>query len=77
MPTLDVEERQVLVDFPADPNFTWHHRVLLVALGEGKWIGCTPTLSVQRIDLAGHRIVILPRNGNFPADRAANSFVCE
>ena len=74
MPTPDVRERQVLVDFPDDPNFEWRHRLLLVSLGDKKWIGCTPILSLQRTDLVGHRIVILPRSGPLPKDHAGNTF---
>jgi hypothetical protein len=75
MPTLDIDERQVLVDYPDDANgFVWHHRVLLYSLGEGKWICAIPTLAIQRIDLAGHRLVILPRAGAFPADRLDQTF---
>ena len=75
MPTLDVPERQVLIDFFADVNgFHWHHRLLLVSLGDGKWICCTPDQSVQRVNLADHRIVILGRNADYPADRVAITY---
>ena len=74
MQTLDVVERQVLVDYPADPNFEWHHRLLLCSLGGGKWIVSTPTQSIQQLDLAGHRIIILSRNSVFPAAYANNAF---
>ena len=75
MPTLDVPERQVLMDIFNDVNgFHWHHRLLLVALGDGKWICCTPDQSVQRINLGDHRIVILGRNAAYPADRVAITY---
>ena len=78
MPTLDIAEDQVLIDFYDDPNgFFWHHRVLVRSLGSGIWIGFTPTLSVQRIDLNEHRIIVLPRNGNFPQDRIQEVFACD
>ena len=68
MPTLDVSFNQVLVDFPEDANgFVWHHRLLLISLGGSRWICVTPTLSVQVVDLGNHRVIVLPRAGNFPA----------
>ena len=54
MPTLDLDERQVLVDFPEDANYMWHHRLLLVSLGGSVWICSTPDLAIQRIDLSNH-----------------------
>ena len=75
MPTLDVPEKQVFIDFFADVNgFHWHHRILLVSLGDGKWICCTPDQSVQRVNLADHRVVILGRNAAYPADRVAITY---
>ena len=75
MPTLDVEYVQVLVDFPLDANgFFWHHRLLVVPLGGSVWIGCTPDESIQRIDLSGHRVIVLRRNSPFPAARLAETY---
>ena len=74
MPTLDCDERQVLVDYPNDPNLQWHHRLLLVPLGGGRWICSTPDLAIQPINLNDHRVIILQRNAAFPADRAAQTY---
>ena len=75
MPALDIAQSQVLVDFPDDANFEWHHRVLLVSLGGSRWICLTSTLSVQLIDLSNHRVIVLRRASAFPAARANDSFV--
>ena len=76
MPTLDTEFHQVLFDFFADPNgLFWHHRLLVVPLGGSLWVGVTPDESVQRVDLADHRVIFLARNAAFPAARRNDSYV--
>ena len=78
MPTLDIPERQLLVDFFDDENgFLWHHRILMVHVTGTVWIVVTPDLSVQQLDVATKRLVVLPRNGPFPADRAAATYACD
>ena len=75
MPTLDTELHQVLVDFPQDAGgFFWHHRLLVCPLGGSLWIGVTPDESVQRIDLADHRVVVLRRNAPFPPARVHETY---
>ena len=74
MPTLDVEHSQVLVDFEEDPNYMWHHRLLLVSLGGSVWVCATPDLAIQRIDLSDHRVIVLQRNAAFPAARLAQTY---
>ena len=70
MPTLDTELSQVLIDFYDDPNgFYWHRRVLGVPLGGSVWFGGTPDDSVQRIELANHRVIVLQRASPFLASR--------
>ena len=45
--SLDIAERQILQFYgDEDPPFLWHHRILLVPLGEGEWIICTPDYDV-------------------------------
>ena len=75
MPALDITQPQVMVDFPDDANFEWHHRVLLISLGGFRWICSTPTLSVQLVDLSNHRVIVLRRASAFPPARAHDSFV--
>ena len=69
--TLDIVERQVLIDFFKDANgFRWHHRVLLLATPAlGVWIAMAPDFAVQRLDLDDHRVVALGRATAFPQDR--------
>ena len=50
--TLDTKLKQCLVDFFADPNFSWHHRELLVKLDACRWVVATPDHSVQRRSLS-------------------------
>jgi len=78
MPTLDVAESQVLIDFHNDANgFYWHHRVLLLSLGGPVWIIATPDKSIQRADLSDHRILVLGRNAAFPQDRIGQTYACD
>ncbi|CAK0882091.1 unnamed protein product, partial [Prorocentrum cordatum] len=66
--TLDVPERQILVDFFDDPNgFRWHMRLLVLATpNPGQWICSTPGLSIQFIDVTTHRVIPLTRDSEFP-----------
>ena len=77
MPTLDIPERQLLVDYFKDPNgFIWHHRLLLKHVKDTLWIICTPDKSVQQLDVSTHRLVVLGRNAAFPADRVGQTYAC-
>ena len=67
MASLDILEQQVCLEMPADPNFTWHHRVMLRRLGAGIWIGLTPDGGVERIDLNVVTFVPVARNAVMPA----------
>ena len=68
MATLDTDLRQVLVRFPNDGQFEWHHRCLAVQGAEGTWIGITPDHDVEIIDLTqfGAGIIPLRRASPFP-----------
>jgi len=78
MPTLDLSEKQILIDFFDDANgLIWHHRVLLAHVRDTTWVVCTPDLSVQRLDVAAHRLIMLPRAGAFPADRIQQIYGCD
>ena len=65
--SLDIPERQIAIDhWDDEPGFYWHHRVLLIGAGSGKWIWATPDLEVQFHDLSTHQVVPIPRNSMFP-----------
>ena len=65
--SLDIPERQIAIDhWDDEQGFFWHHRVLLVGAGNGKWIWATPDLEVQFHDLSTHQVVPIPRNSAFP-----------
>ena len=64
--TLDIPEAQVAVEFPNDLHVRFHHRVLLVDLGQGKHVAVTPDEEVESLDLNAHRIVSLLRSAPFP-----------
>ena len=65
--SLDCVEQQVCVEFPLDPNFTWHHRVLLRRLGQGLWVVLTPDLAVERADVNVLQFIPVTRNAAMPA----------
>ena len=65
---LDIPEKQALINFDDDANgLRWHHRILLIKGGDGRWIVATPTWSIQIADLSRHQIRVLRRNA--PVDR--------
>ena len=66
MSALNIDERQVFINFDYDANFRWHHRVLLHGLGDSRWIWATPDLEVQMGDLADHEVVLLARGARVP-----------
>ena len=63
---MDIPERQIAIDYYDDENFSWHHRILLIGAGNGRWILATPDLEVQYQDLSERRVVPLPRGARFP-----------
>ena len=66
--TLDIPEVQIVVRFDNDPNFRWHHRILLRRVAAGIWMCLTPDLEVCRHDLNLMRHQVLERSHEFPAD---------
>ena len=72
--TLDIADPQVLAYFGADPNFHWHHRVLLVRLSPGRWVAASPDHELEAIDLTTTRHVILGRREDFPAHLVADIY---
>ena len=78
MPTLDIPEQQLLIDYFDDPNgFVWHHSPLLVHVKDTLGIIATPDSSVQLLDVSRHRLVILSHSSPFPADRAGQTYACD
>ena len=69
--TLDVNDPQVLLHVPLDPNgYTEHHRVLLCRLGPGRWVAATPDHDLDILDLNSRRHTVLSRRAVFPAHLA-------
>jgi hypothetical protein len=56
--TLDIVEKQCLVNYPNDANgFTWHALVLLRPTATPRvWAASSPDFSVEIINLREHRI---------------------
>ena len=74
--SLDVGNPQVAIDYPDDPHFRWHHRLLLNRVGDGtKWVVSTPDYNVEVLDLANHRVVTLPRGCQVPARVRGNIYM--
>ena len=65
---LDLDVPQVAVDyFDDEGGFPWHHRLLLVKLGEGsRWAAATPTHEIEVVNLDQHRVVPLVRGAEVP-----------
>ncbi|CAJ1457386.1 unnamed protein product [Effrenium voratum] len=69
--SLDVSDPQIIVHFPQDAGgFYWHHRLLLVKVGGGLWIGLTPDGDLQRVDLRTTEYIALDRRAQFPRAQA-------
>ena len=67
--TLDVAEPQLLLHFPHDQNgLTYHHRLLVVKLGPGRWVASSPDHELEVLDLTGRQYRVLTRRSAFPAD---------
>ena len=67
MPTLDVEQKQLLVHYADDSDYGWHHRLLLIPLGGASWIWATPDLEIERAAVDQFRVVVLARASAFPS----------
>ena len=73
--TLDLVEPQVLINYPHDPNFTEHHRLLLVKVSAGRWIAASPDHELALVDLNTARHIVLRRNSDFPPHVAQDCYV--
>ena len=56
----------MLIHYPADRNFQWHHRILLKKVTGGQWIALTPDLELVQHDLAEERHRLCARHQDFP-----------
>ena len=74
--SLDVPEPQILIAYPEDPAFTWHHRVLLRRLTGATWVVLTPDEEVQVEDLSHHSVIAMARNSPVPADVGDDCYLC-
>lgn len=72
--TLDIPEVQIIVHFPNDPTFGWHHRVLLRRVSGGIWMCLTPDLEVCRHDLNVLRHQVLSRSSEFPPEHEGDLY---
>ena len=54
MSALNIPERQILCQFPDDPTFTLHHRVLFVRIRDALWVVGTPDYEVGVRDLGAY-----------------------
>ena len=63
----DVEEHQIAVEYPNDPNFPWHQRFLVHRLDDQRWIGFSADLEPEVLDVTQVRVLPLPRGGAIPA----------
>jgi hypothetical protein len=63
--TPDVAVRQVLHGFPAD-RLPYHHRLLLLHLGDARWVVATPSGDIHPEDFAGEDVVPLQRGQEIP-----------
>lgn len=65
--TLDVAGPQILLYSGDDAHgVRWHHRVLLCRATAGVWLGLSPDLEIERIDLNESVHEVLDRRGGFP-----------
>jgi hypothetical protein len=65
----------VAIEFADDPNFSWHHRILLTKLDGGRWIVLTPDGDVEVEDLTAHRCIPLVRGKAVPARVAGDIYL--
>ena len=75
MAALDIRQKQILVRYDDDANFTWHHRVLLWRARDSEWVVLTPTLEVQRLDVSTVPVVPLGRGRPIPAAQREDCFI--
>ena len=73
--TLDISDIQILRHFPRDAGgMFWHQRVLLRKVGQGIWIGLSPDMDREVLNLNKITYKLLERNSAFPADIVAEVY---
>ena len=73
--SLNVSEPQVLIHFPDDAHFSYHHRLLLHKIAPGMWVVLTPDLELEVQDLNARRHIVLGRHSPFPAHVADDCYI--
>ena len=70
MSALVVPERQVLLEFPDDPTYSLHHRVLFVRVQDALWVVGSPDYEVGVRDLGTHpeRVTTLVLGAPWPRE---------
>eukprot|EP00974_Lingulodinium_polyedra_P054592 5250567-Lingulodinium_polyedra.AAC.1 len=63
---LDVAETQILINFDDDVNFRWHQRILVQRLDDNRYVGFTPDLEAEVVDLREHFVIPLVRAARYP-----------
>lgn len=65
--TLDVADPQILLYLEDDARgVRWHHRVLQSRTSAGVWLGLSPDLEIERVDLNESTHEVLDRRSGFP-----------
>ena len=73
--SLDIDEPQILINYP-DDAFPWHHRVLLRRLRDAVWLVATPDGNVEATDLAVQPLVALGRAAPVPVNAVGRCYLC-
>ena len=60
--------------YQGDPNFEWHHRLLVIQGDGGRWVGVTPDYDVQLVDLSQAVVRTVRRATPWPQDIAAQIY---
>ena len=70
----DVGFDEVRVNFP-DDAIPWCRWLLVLALGGGHLVCCTPYLDIELTDLVSYAVLPLQQRARFPAGVAADGYV--
>ena len=72
--SFDIAEQQVCIYFD-DPGFSWHIRILLLPLGNGRWLACSSDYDVEIIGLATCLVSPLERASPLPARIVGDHYI--